>query len=531
MDKIRFFFATVLVISLFSYNASGQQDTTATDSLVFFHDLSYHSDFEKESFKYFFSEDSKNFIAMFLAIGDNSNDEILQTVKKSIQAKIDKYNSPSYKKMKVGKRVKKILKDVHDSYFKKYELQAYFDEIFTDGIFNCVTASALYSIIFENVDIPYAIKISTNHVYLIAYPETNSILVETTNPMEQYIVYDQHFKVKYVEYLTTIKIISEDEAKGKTAEELFNEYFYREKDISLQNLIGIQYYNRAVNLLENKKYEDAFSSFEKAYFLNPSEENGYFLMATDAIILNDCDYSDIKYAEYLAKLSRYKNIGISNDNINREFYKITYTVLVNLSDTALYSKYFNKLITEISDTTLINEIGFIYYSEMGRYLFNKSKYKESLPYSEMAYRIERKNADAENLFISNVIMAYSDMRNLYVILDSLNNYAGKYPELAGNNKFQGLRYSVILNLCNRNFSMHNGTKALEYLTMFENSLPPDYSNMDISLISRDIVNAYSNAASYYYRKGNYSKTKKYLKKGLEFIPGNYELLNKLNSVR
>lgn len=79
--------------------------------------------------------------------------------------------------------------------------------------------------------------------------------------------------------------------------------------------------------------------------------------------------------------------------------------------------------------------------------------------------------------------------------------------------------------------MHDGTKALEYLSMFENLLPPDYSDLDVSLISKDIVNAYSKAASYYYRKGNYSKTKKYLEKGLEFVPGNYELLIKLNSVR
>jgi len=531
MDRIRFFLAAVLVINAFIINVSGQQDTTATDSLVFFDDLSYHSEFEKESFESFFSEDKKNFIAMFLAVGDSSNDELLQTAKASIQSKIDKYNSPSFKKMKVEKRVKKILKDVHDSYFKKYELQAYFDEIFTDGIFNCVTASALYSVIFENIGIPYSIKISINHVYLVAYPETNSILVETTNPMEQYYIYDQHFKERYIEYLTTIKIISEDEAKSKTVEELFNEYFYREKDISLQNLIGILYYNRAVSLMEDKKHEEAFSSFEKAYFLNPSEENGYFLMATDAIILNECDYSDIKYAAYLAKLSRYKNIGISNDNISHEFYKITYTVLVNSSDTELYNEYFNKLIEEINDTTLINEIGFVYYSEMGRYFFNKSEYKESLPYSENAYRIERKNADAENLFISSIILSYSDMRNISGILDSLNNYAGKYPELADNNKFQGLRYSIILNLCNRSFSMHDGTKALEYLSMFENLLPPDYSDLDVSLISKDIVNAYSKAASYYYRKGNYSKTKKYLEKGLEFVPGNYELLIKLNSVR
>jgi tetratricopeptide (TPR) repeat protein len=189
------------------------------------------------------------------------------------------------------------------------------------------------------------------------------------------------------------------------------------------------------------------------------------------------------------------------------------------------------LIEEINDTTLINEIGFVYYSEMGRYFFNKSEYKESLPYSENAYRIERKNADAENLFISSIILSYSDMRNISGILDSLNNYAGKYPELADNNKFQGLRYSIILNLCNRSFSMHDGTKALEYLSMFENLLPPDYSDLDVSLISKDIVNAYSKAASYYYRKGNYSKAKKYLEKGLEFVPGNYELLIKLNSVR
>jgi len=468
---------------------------------------------------------------MFFAINEDVKANDFEKVRVSIQSEIEKYDTPSFRKMKEAKKMKKILKEVHDDYFRKYEEQTYFDNVFSTGIFNCVTASALYAIIFEGLNIPYNIKISLNHVYLIAYPTTNSIMVETTNPMEGYFVYNQNFKENYVDYLKTIKMISEEEYKNKTKDELFETYFYKEKDIDLQELIGIQYSNKGLALLNDEKYQEAFHAFEKTYFLFPSERNAYYLLVSNALVLNECDYLDIKYAGYLSKLCRYRDMGVTNENIEAEFSDITYKVLINKSNPTLYDEYYEKLIKCISDSSLKADIGFIYNFERGRFLFNKLNYKESLPYTDAAYGIKPKNADAQNRFITNLILTYSEWDDPNTILDNLNTYSEKYPALNENNKFMVFRFANVLTLCEHNFAMRNSTKAFEYLTLFENSVPVDDNELDIHMIKNNIVNAYSSAATYYFRRNNYSKAKSYLEKGLEYVPGNYELTNKMNALR
>ncbi len=530
MKKPHLLLGIAIIFCIFSFRLYGQ-DTLKHDSLVFFDELTFHSDFERESFERFILSAKKDYAAMFFAINEDVKSEDFEKVQRSIQSEIVKYDSPSYKKMKEAKRMKKILKEIHDDYFKKYEELTYFDKIFSIGVFNCVSASALYAIVFEGLDIPYSIKISLNHVYLIAYPSTNSIMVETTNPMEGYYVYNQHFKGNYVDYLKTIKLISEEEYKNKTTEELFEEYFYRETDIDIQELIGIQYSNKGLAFLNEEKFEEAFQAFEKTYFLFPSERNGYYLLLSNALTLNDCDYLDIKYADYLSKLCRYKDMGVSNENIEAEFGDITYKVLINNSNPTLYDEYYEKLNNSISDSAFKADIGYIYNYERGRFLFNKLNYKESLPYTEEAYKIKPKNADAQNLFITNLILTYSEMDDPNYILNKLYDYSQKYPDLKENNKFAIFQFSNILTLCEQSFAMRNSEKAFEYLAMFENSVQVDNDELDIHLIKNSIVNAYSSAASYYFRRNDYSHAKSYLQKGLEYVPGNYELTNKLNALR
>lgn len=40
----------------------------------------------------------------------------------------------------------------------------------------------LYAMVFDELNIPYKVKASSNHVYLVANPGPKSIVVKTTNP-------------------------------------------------------------------------------------------------------------------------------------------------------------------------------------------------------------------------------------------------------------------------------------------------------------------------------------------------------------
>ncbi len=106
------------------------------------------------------------------------------------------------------KKVKYVYDYVHKQFLKVYKLQNSFADIFSKGEYNCVSASALYAIIFTKLDIPFNIIEAPHHVYLVAYPQTFKILIETTSPEKGYYQFNDNFINQYVKILYNSKLIS-----------------------------------------------------------------------------------------------------------------------------------------------------------------------------------------------------------------------------------------------------------------------------------------------------------------------------------
>ncbi|MDZ7741151.1 MAG: hypothetical protein U5Q03_05210 [Bacteroidota bacterium] len=66
-----------------------------------------------------------------------------------------------------------------------------------------------YALAFEEFMIPCEIKVSRDHAFLVAYPESYAVVVETTNPVKGISgVIDQRKKQKFLENLVNLKLIS-----------------------------------------------------------------------------------------------------------------------------------------------------------------------------------------------------------------------------------------------------------------------------------------------------------------------------------
>ena len=102
----------------------------------------------------------------------------------------------------------------------------------------------LYAMVFDEFEIPCKLKVSSNHVYLVANPGSNSIVIETTNPDFEKAIFTGDFKQQYVNYLRTSKLISAEDYKNKSVEEIFEEKYNEVGDATFDNLPGLQYYNK-----------------------------------------------------------------------------------------------------------------------------------------------------------------------------------------------------------------------------------------------------------------------------------------------
>src|SRR5690606_32752962 len=101
----------------------------------------------------------------------------------------------------------------------------------------CVSATALYALAFEELKIPYTVKEQPSHVYLVAHPREEQIVLQTTTPVGGYTAISNEFKMSFVRNLKDNKVISSQEFASRDNSTLFDEYYFgKNSDIRLLDL-------------------------------------------------------------------------------------------------------------------------------------------------------------------------------------------------------------------------------------------------------------------------------------------------------
>ena len=333
----------------------------AQENYIPFEDLTFHSEFERQHFERFLENpDEANYFQLFLAVDPQMTVQKAAQYERSFHAILKNFSTERFLKKRNDKKVKKIYEGVHAELLKKYEMQNHFNQIFTNGSYNCVSATALYGLAFNQLDIPYIIKEKPTHVYLMTYPKSEPVLVETTDPSGNFFSLNNRYKTAVVEKLRDAKMISTKEFESKTVDQLFNEFYFSDDDITLKELVGIQYLNDALYHLEEEQTFEGFEQLEKAAFFYPSDKLKLVLATINVQILHEENYQDIRSIDYLIKLTRYQEIlDLSDNDIVAEFERMADLVLNQKGDTARYKSYFEKFLVLNSNEKLEHDIRYI----------------------------------------------------------------------------------------------------------------------------------------------------------------------------
>lgn len=496
---------------------------TEGDSLL--SELTFSNNLEKEVFTHFLKEDSTDLYALFYTLNFEGTLGDITSNKRKLDQYSFSFKSEKFNSLKNAKKAKVLYKDVHDKYFTKYETISFFNEIHSSGKYNCVSATALYGIIFDELDLDYNIQLLPNHVYLVLFPDEEAIPIETTNPLKGYKNHDSKTKRDYVRFLKDSKLISEVEYNSYSVDELFEKYFYANKLITLKNLVGVQYFNAGLSLFTEEKWEEAFNEFEKASVFFYDEKLDFMLMAS----LNNYLVEESKYSfdrlKYILKISKYIKGENKVEVVLSQFSMYIDHFLINNSDVPNLTKSYNYLSGRISDSTLKNEIDFLYHYEVGRYYLLKGFTKKSNDYFIKALNAKPKNIDAQTAFLQTLAQRMENM-GFEASLEFLTKCWEDYPDLHSNNMFREMLGSAFLYEAIDLFNDRQIKEGLNRLDAFEELV----ENYESITINSDLVgDAYSSAAAYYFRIGNYKKARAMVNQGLSYSPNNYRLKRALNS--
>lgn len=429
----------------------------------------------------------------------------------------------------LNKKLKIIYKDTHDKFLRKYEDKSSFADILRSGIYNCVSATALYAIILERVVIDYEIRETPTHVYLIGDPENSGYLIETTLPSDGLFYFDDRLKRDYINFLNTNKIISNDEYKSRSIDELFQEYYLTDKKIDLIQLAGIQYYNKGIFEFNEEDFEKALKSFRKAEILYQSEIIRY--MNNNSLLMvmkkqnQDKNYSVQSLVMYL-NLNPFDKDAI--DYAKYYFEQMSRERIVNHPNIETYQGEFDDLLDNVSANINLDLIYSIFYFYNAYYYSSVGDYSKALVSLEKLYLLNPENLEVKNKISESIIKISSQMGSGSAMIDSIDQYIYKFPFVLENKIIGTYIQYVYARMIYQYFVSNDSGLGFNYLIRLQSYLD-NYSNIEFN---EEYINlAYAEVGAYFVRKRKYQEAIKWLEKGLTYTPNSTELQGRLQRIK
>ena len=180
---------------------------------------------------------------------------------KKLQAFIDRVSSSPGSE---SKQLKKIFRGLHTEFLKSYSAHSDFDEIFTTGHYDCLTATALFCTVLDHFQYSYEIIETNYHIFLMVKTSDGDVMIESTDAIGGLISQKRTISERINEYQKNIPLAS-------TSGNVFQYPFSIFQNISKNNLSGLLYFNQAVKAYNRQDWEACSILLEKAntYYTSP----------------------------------------------------------------------------------------------------------------------------------------------------------------------------------------------------------------------------------------------------------------------
>ncbi|MCC3158989.1 hypothetical protein LJ737_17230 [Hymenobacter sp. 15J16-1T3B] len=481
--------------------------------------LTYASPFEQAALAPETPRTEREYLAQLLVVNPGSTEADLQQAERRLADFYAQLDAANLAAKPLAKQVRSIFDLAHQRFLTKYEDAATFDRTVQGGVYNCVSASALYALIFEHYHLPYAIRQKPTHVYLVADPQASNITVETTAPTFGYFLPDAKFKKAYVEYLVEGKLVSQSEVQQRGVEEIFKQKFHADKTISLPQLISLQYYNLGVLSLQADEDEKAYHALQKAEKLYPATETKYLLTQSLAARLEGNSYNKLEDVQLLTEFYARQPATKYRDECVNNFKVMTQKFLLERGDTATYRGVYGTFMSSVADSATRNSLSYVYYMQRGRMLALQQHNQDAFPLLLQAYRYNQVSPELQGLISAVVQDEINVHRNSVGLLQRLDKYNVDYPFLRNTPPMRQAYLYSYGRAAYDAFVSNKRTEGKKYLSAFEQA----YARKDATIETQLVATIYLAASIAAGKANDKAGAKAYAHKGLTYEPTNPDL--------
>ncbi len=233
--------------------------------------------YETQAFLHYYRSPSTSVhtLPLLLAV----NEQAHPSKEAKIRQELDKFVSHLKKKQSAYNDEEGFLRfmfyKVHRKYLKHYTSYPSFIDLFNTGKYDCVTGTALYAYLLDNLGYTFSIKELKYHIYLEVHPlagknvsQQDYFLIESTDPQYGFLSKPEDIQKRLAWY-------DNEESAAQTSNYQYT--FEINNTINLTELAGLSYYNSAIVYYNRQQFAKAISQLEKAEFLYASQRMQAFM--------------------------------------------------------------------------------------------------------------------------------------------------------------------------------------------------------------------------------------------------------------
>ncbi|GAB4471688.1 MAG: hypothetical protein OHK0057_15470 [Thermoflexibacter sp.] len=212
-------------------------------------------------------------ISLLLDIDDSMNTTREAEIKTKLAKLFARTEQLQAQNVSAKKLLEKVFHTVFESHLRTYSPLADFPQTIEKNQFGCVTGTLLFALVLEKLGFDYHIYETNYHVYLMVSVGEDKVLIETTDRVFGFEK-NKHLIAKRIQEYQRLY-----DAKRQSSN-VYVSIFKIEREISLIELIGLQYYNKATIAYNQKDYEKAMEALKKSMQLYDAERGTELMYLT-----------------------------------------------------------------------------------------------------------------------------------------------------------------------------------------------------------------------------------------------------------
>lgn len=511
-------FPLLMLILLMSFSRA----FSASDSIIHKSELKFQSIFEKESFDHL---DNISDLKLCLATDKNMTEAKATEFLHSFNS-----ISSSFQNEKLTTANFRQKFEITYKYFAPKKALQYYDkaelyDFLTNGYFNHLTASALYTLLLQEMKLPVHLVYNQNKTHIIINPTTAQTIIECSDKKNENGFYSASGTNEKIFELLDKNMRMGTEYKYNTSGQA--EYTFKESDlIAKKQLAATLYYQKAINQHNENNDDLAFELMSKAYYLYPNPNYNQVMSDLLNIILGKASFDNIEDVNHLAMISRFNSAN--NDNITSSFSKLLQNHGITKDDLPFCKKAYNTIIPQINDITLANNLSYLYY--LTEFCNNKTTPIRRLALNYEMLKLRPNDQNAHMMFnqVKYSLFSNTDEVNIEQILDTINKFEPTLLNLEIAEESKELKLKLFLNQAGKFFRLKNEDGGNKYLDLFEKAYDKNKYKSEFRVA---IENAYAASIRYYISKNNRTMAQKKLAIAEQFVPHSNYLESELITIK